>query len=117
TIPAGFRSGSGLVALLRRRAFRRAPRMSGDPGPAEAVPLPAEERGSLTPKRPAALVFASLAIGQILAFISLSLVSAYLGLDRFGRFGLCMVDFAVAANIANFALPAASIPFAIRGGM
>jgi O-antigen/teichoic acid export membrane protein len=91
--------------------------MSGGPRPAEAAPPPAGEERSLVPKRSAALVFASLAIGQILAFVSLSLVSAYLGLDQFGRFGLCMVDFAVAANIGNFALPAASIPFVIRGGM
>lgn len=80
-------------------------------------PRPVREERPLIPWQSSALVFASLAIGQILSFVSLSLVSAYLGLDRFGRFGLIMVDFAVAANIANFALPAASIPFAIRGGM
>jgi O-antigen/teichoic acid export membrane protein len=66
--------------------------------------------------REAFLVFLSLAAGQILGLVSLSLTSAYLGLESFGRYGLCLVDFGVFANLANFALPVASVPLAVRLG-
>ncbi|HKP96498.1 MAG TPA: hypothetical protein VJ385_12140, partial [Fibrobacteria bacterium] len=67
------------------------------------------------PARPTALVFASLAAGQALNFIALSLFSAWLGLETFGRYGICLLDFTVFCNLANFALPAASISMAVRG--
>ncbi|MDB5103772.1 MAG: hypothetical protein JWP91_1461 [Fibrobacteres bacterium] len=71
---------------------------------------------SLVPARPTALVFTSLAAGQILNFAALSLFSAWLGLETFGRYGICLLDFTVFSNLANFALPAASVALAVRGG-
>lgn len=70
---------------------------------------------NVIPARPTALVFASLIMGQLLNLAALSLLSAQLGLADFGRFGLCMLDFAVFANLSNFSLSAASIPMAVRG--
>ncbi|MDB5048222.1 MAG: polysaccharide biosynthesis protein [Fibrobacteres bacterium] len=72
--------------------------------------------GALVPARPTALVFASLAAGQALNFVALSLFSAWLGLETFGKYGICLLDFTVFCNLANFALPAASITMAVRGG-
>ncbi|MEO6094741.1 MAG: oligosaccharide flippase family protein [Fibrobacteria bacterium] len=71
-------------------------------------------RGAVALARPTALVFASLAAGQALNFLSLSLFSAWLGLETFGKYAICLLDFTVFCNLANFALPAASIALAVR---
>jgi O-antigen/teichoic acid export membrane protein len=65
--------------------------------------------------RPTALVFTALAAGQILNFAALSLFSAWLGLEDFGKYGICLLDFTIFCNLANFALPAASVSMAVRG--
>lgn len=65
--------------------------------------------------RPAALVFLSLAIGQLLNLTALSALSAHLGLADFGRFGVCMLDFGFFAAAANFALASPSMPMFIQG--
>jgi hypothetical protein len=65
--------------------------------------------------RPTALVFLSLAIGQLLNLTALSALSAHLGLADFGRFGICMLDFGFFAAAANFALAAPSMPMLIQG--
>lgn len=62
------------------------------------------------------LVWVSLAAGHVLNLVSLSLVSASLGLQAFGNWGLCLVDFGVFANLANFALPVAAVPLVTRLG-
>lgn len=67
--------------------------------------------------RETAVVFASLAIGHLLNLVSLSLISSRLGLVAFGNYGLCLIDFAVFANLGNFILPAASIPYAAKEGL
>lgn len=72
--------------------------------------------GGRSAAREALLVVLSLAAGQILVLVSLSLTSSYLGLEAFGRYGLCLVDFSVFANLANFALPVALVPLAVRMG-
>ena len=73
--------------------------------------------GGLSAAREALLVVLSQAAGQILGLVSLSLTSSYLGLEAFGRYGLCLVDFGVFANLANFALPVALVPLAVRMGL
>ncbi len=89
---------------------------AGSPlGPPAASPPP-DVSGPLVPARPTALVFLSLAAGQAFNFAALSLFSAWLGLEGFGRYGICLLDFTLFANLANFALPAASITMAVRGG-
>lgn len=85
------------------------PGAAGPPGPETSPP------GSLVPARPTAFVFASLAAGQALNFLALSLFSAWLGLEVFGKYGICLLDFTVFCNLANFAMPAASITMAVRG--
>jgi O-antigen/teichoic acid export membrane protein len=79
--------------------------------PTDALP---EALTPLVPVRPTAMIFASLILGQIFNLAALSLLTAYLGLGAFGRYGICLLDFAIFSNLANFALPGASIPFLIR---
>jgi O-antigen/teichoic acid export membrane protein len=71
---------------------------------------------SLLPARPMVLVLSSLVTGQVLNFMALSLMSAWLGLETFGKYCLCLLDFTIFCNLANFALPAVSITMAVRGG-
>jgi O-antigen/teichoic acid export membrane protein len=68
----------------------------------------------MVPARPTALLFASLLAGQVLNLISISICSAALGLEGFGRYGVCLLDFTVFSNIANLASPVAAIALAVR---
>ncbi len=91
--------------------------MAEAPGNPARAAIPSEDRGAreaLLPARPTAQVYASLVLGQALNLAALSLLSAALGLAVFGRLGICLLDFAVFSNLANFALPAASIAMAVR---
>ena len=69
---------------------------------------------NIIPIRPTIMVFLSMVLGQILNFVAISLFSAWLGLETFGKYGICLLDFAIFCNLANFALPAASITMAVR---
>jgi O-antigen/teichoic acid export membrane protein len=83
-------------------------------GPAGPVRGRAAAVAEVVPARPTAFLFASLAAGQVLNLAALSLFSACLGLAGFGRYAICLLDFAVFSNLAGFALPAASIAMAVR---
>lgn len=68
----------------------------------------------MVPARPTALLFSSLAVGQVLNLISISVCSAALGLEGFGRYGVCLLDFTLFSNIANLASPVTGISLAVR---
>lgn len=86
---------------------------SGGAGPGRA-PSRAAAVAEMVPARPTALLFTSLAAGQILNLISISLCSAALGLEGFGRYGVCLLDFTVFSNLANLASPVTAISLAVR---
>ncbi len=79
-----------------------------------AAGLRAAAVAEILPARPTAWVFASLATGQVLNFAALSVFTACLGLERFGQYAVCLLDFTIFSNLANFALPGPSVTLAVR---
>lgn len=80
------------------------------------MPSRAAAVAEMVPARPTALLFSSLAVGQVLNLISISVCSAALGLEGFGRYGVCLLDFTLFSNVSNLASPVIAIALAVRAG-